>query len=198
MHQRSVSSCNFDSLSSRDLATRGISHKARSHAVALTSLCSLTHSTRSRLAHSAHSRSRLPHSWSVHSLEHSPHMIRSPHLTLPHHSAHSRSLTAHSLTHRCSLTHSLTAAHSLTHRSLTHSLTLRSLTHAPLRSLTHLTSLPIEPKLCSPRINSAQPRLPRTGAFHPASPSFLALAQYTHLLSQHRIEYFPTMFQILL
>jgi hypothetical protein len=84
MHQRSLSSCNFGGLSSRDLATRGISHKARSLAVALTSLCSLTHSTCSRLAHSAHSRSRLPHRWSVHSLERSPHLIRSPHLTSPY------------------------------------------------------------------------------------------------------------------
>jgi hypothetical protein len=71
--------------------------------------------------------------------------------------------TLRSLTHLADLaplTHSLT--------SLTHLAHLRSLTHAHAHApLTHLTSLLIEPKLRSPPINSAQPRLPRTDAISP-------------------------------
>jgi hypothetical protein len=134
MHSRSVSSCNFGGLSSRDLATLGISHKARSLAVALTSLCSLTHSTRSLCSHKARSLCSLAVA------------LTSPLV--------------------CSLTRALTSLDPLTSPHLTSplvcSLTLRS-PRWPHRR-THLTSLPDEPKLRSPPINSAQPRLPRTDA----------------------------------
>jgi hypothetical protein len=111
------------------------------------SLILLVHSARIRLAHSAHSRSRLPHRWSVHSLE------RSPHLTLPHRwSVHSRSA------HLADLTGELTLPHCRMNRSSAH---LRS---TP-RNRGCLAPMPLSVSC--------------TGAFHPASPSFIPCAVHT-------------------